>query len=81
MSAVAPTTRLSTTAGRLVAVCTRAMSVAESVSEATTVTAPTLCIQTTSCDPKKALQSERKPVRRSNRQPPTGGAELGLAVV
>ncbi len=64
MSAVAPASRLSSTAGRLVAVCTAAISVGESDSDATTVTAPTLCIQMTTCDPSSEPQIARNTGRR-----------------
>lgn len=77
MSAVAPTRGLSTTAGRLVAVWTSAIRTAESDSDATTVTAPTLCIQFTSCDPSKAAQTERNPSPRRSDQP-AGGRAGGL---
>ena len=60
-----PASRLSRTAGRLVAVCTAAISAGESDSEATTVTAPTLCIQMTTCDPSREPQIARNTGRRS----------------
>ncbi|HEX4718310.1 MAG TPA: hypothetical protein VH300_07260 [Thermoleophilaceae bacterium] len=48
MSVTAPASRASSTAGRLVAVCTSATSVEEPPSVAITVAAPTVFIQTTS---------------------------------
>ncbi len=68
MSAVAPASRLSTTAGALVAVWTAAIRVGESDSDATTVTAPTLCIQITTCDPSSEPQTDRNTGRRSGAQ-------------
>jgi hypothetical protein len=49
------------------------------VSDATTVTAPTLCIQTTSCDPSRALQTDRKLGCRSGDQL-ARSADRGLGV-
>src|SRR5919106_3292532 len=65
MSAIDPMTSASSTAGTLLAVWTRAMSVGESDSAAITVTAPTVFIQITSCDPASAVHAARKPGRRS----------------
>ena len=65
MSATDPMTSASRTAGRLLAVWTRAISVGESESAAMTVTAPTVFIQITSCEPASAVQAARKPGRRS----------------
>src|SRR5215217_409212 len=65
ISAIEPITSASSTAGRLLAVCTSAISVGESDSAAITVTAPTVFIQITSCEPARAVQAARKPTRRS----------------
>src|SRR5215212_10994658 len=65
MSATEPVTSASSTAGTLFAVWTSAISVGEWDSAAITVTAPTVFIQMTSCDPASALHAARKPGRRS----------------
>ena len=65
MSAIDPMTSASSTAGTLLAVWTRAISVGESDSAAITVTAPTVFIQITSCEPASAAHAARKPGRRS----------------
>src|SRR5919106_2841626 len=65
MSATVPVRSASSTAGTLFAVCTSAIRVSESDTEAITVTAPTVFIQITSCDPASADHTARKPARRS----------------
>ena len=65
MSAIEPMTSASSTAGTLLAVWTRAIRVGESDSAAITVTAPTVFIQITSCEPASAVHAARKPGRRS----------------
>src|SRR5918997_1126190 len=65
MSAIDPIRSASSTAGTLLAVWTSAISVGESDSDAITVTAPTVFIQITSCEPASAVHAARKPGRRS----------------
>src|SRR5215212_5745318 len=65
MSAIEPMTTARSTAGTLFAVWTSAISVGESDSAAITVTAPTVFIQMTSCEPASAVHAARKPGRRS----------------
>ena len=59
MSAVAPASRLSTTAGVLMAVWTAAIRTGESDSDATTVTAPTVCIQIDELRPEQGASRSR----------------------
>jgi hypothetical protein len=83
MSATDPMTSASSTAGTLLAVWTRAMSVGESDSAAITVTAPTVFIQMTSCEPASAVHAARKPGRRSGASADSsagGGCLVGRAV-
>ena len=70
MSAIEPMTSASSTAGTLLAVWTRAIRVGESDSAAITVTAPTVFIQITSCEPASARPrgSEAGPAQRRERR-------------
>src|SRR5918992_2989272 len=70
---VITSTSVSSTAGTLLAVWTRAISVGESDSAAITVTAPTVFIQITSWEPARAVHAARKPGRRSGASAESSG--------
>src|SRR5918999_6112848 len=80
MSAIDPITSASSTAGTLLAVWTSAISVGEPDRAAITVTAPTVFIQITSCEPASATQAARKPGRRSGASADASACAVDRAV-